>query len=246
MGDYVVPAMMMVAQGGMSYLQGNQQSNRADDAREDSQDFYNQQQVNERAYYDEQNTAQQAYYAKQQADQRAYYDQVSLPNSAAVNAAAVQNRGQLGQARLSAQQSLGKNLAARGFGSGSGLGIKGATDIESAYIKGIGQSQTELTKFANTRQFSPTTLQPPGLRFAGQQPLGSDVYGYSVPGGGESALGSGSNMLNTATGMYMANKMLGGGGGGGSSPAVPATAYTAGGVTQRPGTDYDWNTGNRY
>jgi hypothetical protein len=159
MGDYALPAVMMLAQGGMSYMQGRQMSNRADDAQKDAQKFYN---------------------------------QVSTPNSAAVQASAVQNRGELGQARLGAQQSLSKNLAARGFGSGSGLGIKGATDIESAYVRGLGESQTELTKFANTRQFAP----------------GSDAYGYSVPGGGEAAFGSGSNMLNTATGMYMANKML--------------------------------------
>ncbi len=129
---------------------------------------------------------------KAQRQAQGFYNETSLPNSEAVQAQATQNRGQLGQARLGAYGNLSKNLAARGFGSGSGLGIKGATDIESAYVKGTGESQTELTKFANTRQFAP----------------GQDAYGYSVPGGGESAMGAGGGMLNTALGMYMANKML--------------------------------------
>jgi len=130
-----------------------------------------------------------------QEDARNLYNQISLPSSEAVAAQATQNRGALGQARLGAYQNLTRNLASRGFGSGSGLGIKGATDIESAYLKGLGQQQTELTKFANTRQFGPS----------------ADVYGYSVPGGIESALGGGRNLLNSALGMYMANKALGGG-----------------------------------
>ena len=159
MGQYAVPAAMMIGQLGMGYMQGRQQSNRAGNAQKDAQQFYN---------------------------------KTSLPNDAAVQAQATQNRGELAQARLGAQGNLSKNLAARGFGSGSGLGIKGATDIESAYIKGVGESQTELTKFANTRQFAP----------------GQDAYGTSVPSGTENAMGAGSNMLNTATGMYMANKML--------------------------------------
>ena len=162
MGEYAMPAAMLMGtlgSGYMSYRQGQQQSSRAGRAQREGQDFYN---------------------------------QTSLPNTAAVNAQAVQNRGQLGQARLGAYGSLSKNLAARGFGSGSGLGIKGATDIESAYVRGVGESQTELTKFANTRQFAP----------------GQDAYGYSVPGGTESALGTGGGMINTALGMYMANKML--------------------------------------
>jgi len=74
------------------------------------------------------------------------------------------------------------------------LGIKGAQDIESAYLRGLGQSQTELTKFANTRQFGPS----------------QDVYGYSVRGGLESALGGGSDLLSRALGMFMGSKALGG------------------------------------
>jgi hypothetical protein len=162
MGQYAMPAAMLIGTLGtglMSYKQGQMQSNRAGNAQQDAQQFY---------------------------------DKTSLPNSTAVQAQATQNRGELGQARLGAMGNLSKNLAARGFGSGSGLGIKGATDIESAYVKGVGESQTELTKFANTRQFAP----------------GQDAYGTSVPGGGENAMGTGGGMLNTALGMYMANKML--------------------------------------
>ena len=147
-------------------------------------------------------------------DARRFYQQTSLPSQAAVSAQAVQNRGALGQARLGAYQNLSKELASRGFGSGSGLGIKGAGDIESAYLRGLGQSQTELTKFANTRQFAP----------------GADAYGYSVPGGTESMLGGMGGLLNTALGMYMANKMLGlgrGGGGGaaGGGPTGPSGSF---------------------
>ena len=157
MGDYLVPAIMMVGQMGGQYLQGSQQANRAKDAQKDAQRFY---------------------------------QQNSLPNEANVQAQATQNRGQLGQARLGAYSSLGKNMASRGFGSGSGLGIKAAGDIESAYLRGIGEQQTALTKFSNTRQFAP----------------GGDAYGNSVPGGAENASG---NIGNTLLGMYMMNKLIG-------------------------------------
>jgi hypothetical protein len=163
--------------------------------------------------------------AQDQAQQ--FYAQTSLPQPAAVEAQQTQNRGQLGQDRLGAYQSLSKNLASRGFGSGSGLGIKGATDIESSYVKSLGQSATDLTKFSNTRQFAP----------------GPDAYGYSVPGGGEQMLGSGGNMLNSALGMYMASKAFGGGfnwgggqqGGGQLPTGIPGA-----------GQDYDWKTGRSF
>jgi len=115
-----------------------------------------------------------------------------LPSQPALDAQAEQNRGALAQARLKSYQNLANRLAARGFGSGSGAFLKGSEEIESNYLQSLGQSQTELTKFANTRQFPP----------------GSDAYGYSVPSGSEAALGSSGGILNTALGMYMANQML--------------------------------------
>ena len=135
-----------------------------------------------------------------------FYEQTSKPDPAAVEAQATQNRGEAGQRRLGSYQNLSKNLASRGFGSGSGLGYKGAADIESAYAKTSGESETELTKFANTRQFAP----------------GQDAYGTSVPGGSEAMFGQGSNMLNSALGMYMANKMLNPGTPTAATPAMPS------------------------
>ena len=137
----------------------------------------------------QQGVAQSQRAREAQKKSEALYRETSQPESAAIDAQSAQNRGKLGQARAGAYQNLSKQLAARGFGSGSGLGIKGATDIESNYIKGIGESNTELTKFANTRQFAP----------------GADTYGYSVPGGKENMFGS---MGNTMMGMYAMNRML--------------------------------------
>jgi len=152
---------------------------------------------------------QQAARAREaQKKSEALYRETSQPQPEAIGAQDTQNRGKLGQARAGAYQNLSKQLAARGFGSGSGLGIKGATDIESNYIKGIGESNTELTKFANTRQFAP----------------GADTYGYSVPGGKENMFG---NMGNTMMGMYAMNRMLTPGSPGGLPGAAPTTPGVA-------------------
>lgn len=138
------------------------------------------------------------------------YNQMSLPNEQALNAQAIQNRGQLAQDRLSAYKNAANSLAARGFGSGSGLGLKAAGDIESGYLQALGKQATELTKFSKTRQFAPN----------------QDVYGYSVPGAFENALGSGNSMLNTTLGMYMAKKMLDGSMNPGPSDVkIPGASY---------------------
>ena len=131
-------------------------------------------------------------YQDAQRQNLALYSQLSLPSGAAVGAAGEQNRGQLGQARLSAYQNLATNLAARGFGAGSGLGVKAAGDIESGYLKSLGEMATELTKFANTRQFGPS----------------GDVYSTPVSGGMETALGKGSGLLDQAMGFYLMRNIL--------------------------------------
>ena len=157
--------------------------------------------------FQRQESIQQSQRAREaQKKSQAFYEQTSKPDPAAVEAQATQNRGEAGQRRLGSYQNLSKNLASRGFGSGSGLGFKGAADIESAYAKTSGESETELTKFANTRQFAP----------------GQDAYGTSVPGGSEAMFGQGSNMLNSALGMYMANKMLNPGTPTAATPAMPS------------------------
>jgi hypothetical protein len=123
------------------------------------------------------------------------YDQYSLPNQDLLNAQAVQNRGQLGQARSAAYRNLFNTMAARGFGSGSGLGTKGASQIEGNYVRSLGEMATELTKFGNTRQFA-----PPG-----------SVYNTPTAGGTETALGKGANMLDQALGYMMMSNMINGG-----------------------------------
>jgi len=130
------------------------------------------------------------------------YNKYSLPSAAAVGAQATQNRGELGQARQGAYSNLTSSLAARGFGSGSGLAYKGAGDIESSYIKSLGQSMTELAKFQNTRQFG-----TPGALY--QAPM-------NIPGATETGIAKGGNLLDTALGFMMMKNMLGGTGGGSS------------------------------
>ena len=94
---------------------------------------------------------QQAEAAKKaQRQNLALWQQTAFPRPEAISAAATENRGQLGQARLGSYQNLANQLAARGFGSGSGLGYRGAADIERGYGQAYGDMLTGLTKFANT------------------------------------------------------------------------------------------------
>jgi len=87
---------------------------------------------------------------KAQKQNMALWQQTAFPNQAAMSAAATENRGQLGQARLGSYQNLANQLAARGFGSGSGLMARGGADIERGYGQAYGNMLTGLTKFANT------------------------------------------------------------------------------------------------
>ena len=126
--------------------------------------------------------------------QRAAWEQMSKPDPAALQAMATQSRGQLGQARLGSYQNLAANLAARGFGSGSGLAAQGAQDIERGYLQSLGQSATELTKFGLTPQFA-----PPGGAFG---PTGQVSTAGAIAGKGE-------NLMDTALGWTMMKSLYG-------------------------------------
>jgi len=130
--------------------------------------------------YSSQSMARKTEHAQKNAMKQ--YDQLSLPNESAVNAQATQNRGELAQARLGAYQNMG-SIATWGFGPGSGLMEGGAREIESGYLKSLGDMATDLTKFSNTRQFA-----PPGQAYASATPgmsqglgqMGDQYLGYSI------------------------------------------------------------------
>ena len=122
----------------------------------------------------------------------ALYNKYSLPSAPVVQAQATENRGALGQQRLGAYQNLVSNLAARGFGSGSGIGIQGASEIESGYLKSMGEAATNLTKFANTRQFGPT----------------QGMFATPVSGAAETGMAKAGNLLDMAMGYNMMSKIL--------------------------------------
>jgi len=102
---------------------------------------------------------------KAQRQNVALWQQTAFPRPEAISAAATENRGQLGQARLGSYQNLANQLAARGFGSGSGLGYRGGADIERGYGQAYGNMLTGLTKFANT----PTSGLPAQAYYQPQQ-----------------------------------------------------------------------------
>ena len=138
-----------------------------------------------------QNVAQQNQQIAQQTAQQnqQVWQQNAYPRPAAVQAAASENRGQLGQARLGAYQNLASNLASRGWGSGSGLGVQGASNIERGYLQALGKQATDMTKFANTPMFG----------------MPSQAYSSPVSGGTEQALSG----MDSALGYYMMSQMLG-------------------------------------
>lgn len=127
----------------------------------------------------------QAQKTAQQAQQGSLntWQQNAYPQPAAVNAAATENRGALGQARLGAYQNLASNMAARGFGSGSGIMAGGGQGIEKGYLQALGKQQTDMTKLANTPMFG----------------MPQSAYPTPVSGGVEQGLGS----MDTALGYYM-------------------------------------------
>ena len=131
---------------------------------------------------------------KEAREQRAAWQAMSKPDPGALEAAATQNRGQLAQARLGSYQNLASNLAARGFGSGSGLAVGEAQNIERGYLQRIGQSATELTKFGLTPQFA-----PPGGAFGATGQIGA----------GGAMAGTGANLLGSAYGWTMMKNLLG-------------------------------------
>jgi len=124
----------------------------------------------------------------------------AYPNKAALEASAVQNRGQLGQARLGSYQNLASNMAARGFGSGSGLMAGEAGNIERGYLGAMGKQASDLTRFANTPMWGPP----------------SGAYSSPMSGAMSAGIGQGGGLLDQYLGYYMINNMFGGGGGGGN------------------------------
>ena len=116
----------------------------------------------------------------------------AYPNQAAIDAQATENRGALGQARAGAYQNLASNLAARGFGAGSGIGYQGGADIEKGYLQSFGKMQTDLTKFKNTPQFG----------------MPGSAYPTATPGGLETGLGIGGSMMDKAMGYYMMGNLF--------------------------------------
>ncbi len=115
----------------------------------------------------------------------------AFPSDATVNAQAIQNRGQLGQARLGATQNVGSQLAARGFGPGSGAMAGAMGDINKGYLEGLGTMNTELTKFKNTPMF------------------GFPQQGYASPTSSTwSGLGNATDMMDTAAGLMFAKSVF--------------------------------------
>ncbi len=136
-----------------------------------------------------------------QAKSEALYRELSKPNEAAIAASATENRGALGQARAGAYKNLASELASKGFGSGSGLGVQGASNIESGYLQSLGKQQTELTKYANTPFFGPpSAVYPTGQNYS------------PTTGAASAGLGVGSSMLDKALGYTMMKNLYGGGG----------------------------------
>jgi len=118
--------------------------------------------------------------------------QNAFPSGATVNAMNQTARGNIGQARVGAYQNLGNELAARGFGPGSGIMAKGAGQIEGNYMKTLADSLSSITQFANTPQFG----MPQGA-FA--QPTTGAMGGAVNQAGG---------LLDTAYGYRLMSDML--------------------------------------
>jgi hypothetical protein len=102
-------------------------------------------------------------------------------------------KGELGQARLSAHQNLASQLAARGFGPGSGYMAEQEGDIESNYLKSLGALHLGLTKFAQT---------PLTWKWWQKQPELSGAQVFS---------GETQDLLEQALGFYMMSNVLKGG-----------------------------------
>jgi hypothetical protein len=121
-------------------------------------------------WYQTKSSGRKARHAQEAAMAR--WKDVAYPEKKAVAATERQQLDKLAQARSLSYQNLATNLAARGFGSGSGLGVGDAKDIESGYAKALGQSATELTKFKHTPLFQPPSQAYPSYT-AGENPYGS-------------------------------------------------------------------------
>ena len=120
------------------------------------------------------------------------WQQTAYPSAQAVKAAEQSAKGQLGQARSASYRNLAEQMAARGFGPGSGLMAREAGQIESGYMQSLADVLSDITKFANTPQWA---VPSSAYKTATQSPLGA-------------ALGTGSNYLDTAYGYMLMNQLL--------------------------------------
>jgi len=145
-----------------------------------------------------QKAQQEMWNQQQQAAQQnmKQWQKMAYPSGAAVKSAGQSLKGQLGQARIGAYQNLSDQMAARGFGPGSGLMARGAGQIESGYMKSLADALTDLTKYATTAQFPPTgSAYYSGPTQTTQTPIGA-------------IMGAGSNYLDTAYGFMLMNQLL--------------------------------------
>ena len=203
--NWIAPAMMGVASGVNAYsAQSNQR--KYTNSQEDM--------MNRGRAYD----LEAREYAKKEADE---YNRVnmenwaknSLPTTEALGAQAAQNRAQAGQQALGAQQSLYSNLAARGFGPSSGAMERGLTGIEKAKASSMSSMATDLTKFANTRQFAPPTMVPSSNWIQGSaMPTNMQPYsGQSTTGALAQGLGDIGGYFSRKQGLADIMKLIGSG-----------------------------------
>ena len=116
------------------------------------------------------------------------WQQNAFPRPEAVNAQATENRGELGQARSAATKDYFNQLASRGWGSGSGVGAAGVSNINKGYLQALWQNATAMTKLKNTPMFG----------------MPSQAYVSPVSGGTEQALQG----LDYALGQLQAQQLL--------------------------------------
>ena len=112
----------------------------------------------------------------------------TYPSSDLVKSLETGELSKLGQARLSSYHNMANELAARGFGPGSGYAAERAGEIESSYLKSIGDLATNLTQFAAT-------------------PF-KEGWWTKAPGMAETMYGSGADYLSMASGLGRMSNLL--------------------------------------
>jgi len=172
--------------------------------------------------------------ASQQATETSYQRWLKHAYPSAETVAAKKKSGltTLAKAREEAEARIGSSLAARGFGPGSGAMPEAYGEVESGYLRALGEFETDITQWETT---------PYGAIPSAAYPTGQ--Y-YSSTAGLQQALGMMSAMQMSQS-MYGSNPYLGYqpyGGTGSGSGAYPSTGYGGdyGGSWNAPG--YDWGS----